>query len=73
MKTFDEWHTEQMIGEDKPCPHEKHERFAWYALMIELHKVIARDRQSWDDDPVLGPLIKQAYSHDENERKARTQ
>ena len=25
----------------------------------------------WDDDPILGPLIKQAYSPDENERKER--
>jgi hypothetical protein len=36
MKTFDEWHTEQMIGEDKPCPHEKHERFARWRLAIRF-------------------------------------
>ena len=45
MMTFDEWHAEQMHGDDKPCPHEKHERFAWYACMLELHKAIAWDRQ----------------------------
>ena len=71
MMTFDEWHSAQMHGEDKPCPYEENERFAWYACMLELHKVIAWDRQSWDDDPVFGPLIKQAYSHDENEQKER--
>ena len=52
MMTFDEWHSAQMHGDDKPCPHEKHERFAWYALMIEMHKAIAWDRQSWDPEVI---------------------